>query len=194
VLAPRQACSVRVDFHPSAVGLRRATLRLQGGPAFAELPLEGRGRAEALGLLQARPGALWFDASAATAGTASAPAGLVWHNGGPAALRVSSLGLRGEGFGTRSGGSCPAAPFILQPGQGCSADVVWNGSADARFGAELIARSDGGAPLAVPLAVVEDPALRSNVGGSGGGGFGAAWVLWLALAAAALRCKASRDG
>jgi hypothetical protein len=193
VLAPRQACSVRIDFHPSAAGPRRATLRLQGGAAFAELPLEGRGRAEALGLLQARPEALWFDASAATAGSGSAPGGLYWHNGGPAALRVSSLGLRGDGFATRGGGSCPAAPFLLQPGQSCTSEVAWNGTTDARFGAEFVARTDDGAPLAVPLAVVEDPALRSNVGGSGGGGFGAAWVLLLAVAAAALRGKAWRD-
>jgi hypothetical protein len=190
VLAPRQACSLRVHFHPSAVGPRSAMLRVQGGAAWADMPLAGRGRAEALGLLQALPRSVTFDAAAAV------PASLFWHNEGAAALRVSSVGLRGDGFGL-PGSTCPETPFILQPGQTCSTDVAWNGGADARFGAEVVARSDTGAPLAVPLTVVEDPALRSNVGGSGGGtfhgGMGTAWVLALALAAAVLRRAESRD-
>jgi hypothetical protein len=186
VLAPRRACSLRVAFHPSAAGARTSTLRVQGGLASAELPLDGRGRAEAVGLLTSLPKALWFDAAAGPVPTA-----LFWHNGGPAALRVASLGLRGEGFSLQGGG-CPAPPFVLQAGQACDVGLAWNGGADARFGAELVARVDGAAALAVPLALVEDPGQRSNVGG--GGGFAAAWVLALALAGCALRRAESSDG
>ena len=194
VLAPAASCTLRLRFHPTQAGLRRAVLSTAGGVTPSTFALQGQALAPALPDLRATPALLAF---AARTGQA-APAQPLWlRNVGAAALRVDALTLLGSGYAfgaTGSMGACAADGFELLPGSACALDVAWSGSAAAAAGATLSATGPGLlAQAAVPLSVTEDPAQQSNIG-TGGGNMSALSLLALCIALLALsRTKSRHD-
>lgn len=203
LLAAGARCEIEVTFRPSRPGPRSATLLLQpAGGAAVQVTLaagEGRDSSSALpfgGGLGVAPDVLVFQAGPAGAG-AGRQRTLRWRNEGATPLRIAGFELQGAGFETVADEAtapldrCPAPPFVLQPGQGCSTAVRWPGSSAGAGGARLVALADdpwGG--NAAELRISEDPAGRSNVGQGGGAPGAAGW--WLALAGAVAALAASR--
>ena len=197
LLAPAASCTLRLRYHPTQAGLRRATLLTAGGATPSTLPLQGQALAPALPDLRAAPSLLAF---AARTGQA-APVQPLWlRNVGSASLRVDALTLLGSGYAFSATGSmgamgaCAADGFELLPGSACALDVAWSGSAAAAAGATLSATGPGLlAQAAVPLSVTEDPAQQSNIG-TGGGNMSALSLLALCIALLALsRTKSRHD-
>ena len=200
VLAPAASCTLRLRYHPTQAGLRRATLLAfvtVGGVAPSAVPLQGQALAPALPDLRATPAWLAF---AARTGQA-APAQPLWlRNVGAAALRVDTLTLLGSGYAFSAVSNisnistCAIDGFELLPGDACALDVAWTGSAAAAAGATLSATGPALlAQAAVPLSVTEDPAQQSNVG-TGGGSMSPLALLALCIALLALaRTKSRHD-
>lgn len=191
VLAAGAQCTLLLSFHPAGPGQRQGWLFLPGGDGLPALQLKGTGFVPAAGRVVAQPAAVTFQA---IPGAAPPSQRVVISNVGAAAARVSSLGVVGAGFELvpSTAAACPAVPFDLLPGLSCTLGVTWAGTAAGAAGADLlVALEDGAGELRVPLAVSEDPLLKTNNGGSGGAVHGL-WWLGLALAAGLLRGAPSR--
>lgn len=184
-LAVGESCAVRVAFHPRAAGDREAVLSVgeAGAPPSLVWPLRGRGLAPPVSVVQLLPSALAFVAE----GGVVPPARVFrLRNDGTAALALASVRLQGAGFTLAAGEpvSCDEASLVLLPGESCALSLAWAGRADGASGNALLLGADD--PLgetSVPLGVSESPSLRSNEGGSGGGGLSAVLLVWLMAAA-----------
>lgn len=187
-LAAGESCRLRVLFHPRAGGLREAALHVgaAAAPPLLSWPLLARGHAGVAAVAQLLPVGLDFVAE----GGSPPPARVLWlRNDGNAALGLASVGLQGSGFalGGEVGPSCAEAALVLLPGEACALSLAWLGRSDGAAGNALLLGGDATlGELSVPLTVSESPTLRSNEGG-GGGMFSGMLLLWLAIAAMALR-------
>jgi hypothetical protein len=182
LLAPGARCSLQVNFHPAQAGSRSAVLGW-GESALPTLALHGRGIDAALGDLRALPQHVSFQARSGNAAPAQR---VILQNVGPASLSVTSIRLLGtqgtpEPFTASAEAACASATVPLLPGETCSIDVTWSGSAAAAAGASLgIGSGDALGGASVALAVSEDPAQISNQG-QGGGALTLSWLLALLL-------------
>lgn len=191
------SCRLTLNFSSTSTGLRSATLvlwpadqaeallvSLEARVAAAAGSWNGRRTAAAEPALQAEPAVLTFEA---LVGQAGAPAQtLRLANQGQHALTVTALASSSPAFVVEAG-DCLDVPRALLPGDACTLQLRWSGAAISEGQLRIDATGTAGTvSVTVPLAVSEDPAQRSNVGGSAGGGFAGAsqpwWLLALALA------------
>lgn len=152
-LAPGERCTLEYAFRPTAVGERRAELRLatDGGDALAASPeLKGSGlpRQAALRISPAR-----LELGEQRVGAASGPMKVTIANDGTAPLRLRELEIRSDdpaaGFELRPG-TCKGA--TLGPGKSCAVEVVFQPRADGGHTATLEVSHDAGGSRRVPLA------------------------------------------
>lgn len=184
VLAPGARCTLRVNFHPGGSGERRAWLRAASEPSLPGLELRGRGLARVRGELRVSPASVVFQART---GVPSEPQRLSVHNDGAAEVDVAAIELRGSAFVPADSGSLACAAALLAPGEACTLELSWPGSAAAVAGSTLaLSATDAFASAQLPIVVSEDPAQRSNAGTGGGALIGASWA-W--LAALLLACR-----
>lgn len=116
VLLEGATCQVEVRFTPTLAGAQAAEVQLVStGTLPPRLVLTGTGLAGPAPAATLSTTALVFGDT--VAGAQSAPQEVVLTSTGSGALQVTAVTLDGAFVST--GGTCPAAPFALVPGQGC---------------------------------------------------------------------------
>lgn len=189
-LAPAASCSLRLQFHPASAGERRAWLRSTSEPALPGIELVARGVAPARGELLATPARVVFQARV---GATSEPQRVQIINPGAAEVDLTSIELQGSGFTLARLGPQACSTAILMPGEHCTLELAWAGTAAAAGGATLaLTAGDAFASAQVAVAVSEDPAQRSNVG-TGGGALNGPWLIALLFACCALRAARTQS-
>jgi hypothetical protein len=190
-LASGAQCTLLLRFQPTGPGRREAWLFAPGPSGSPGLKLQGVGLVTAAGRAAAKPGEVTFQANPAGG---PPPQSVVIVNEGAATATVAGLAVSGAGFRavTSAVSACPEPPFDLLPGLSCNLSIEWAGTAAGAAGSTLrVTTGEDGAELRVPLAVAEDPLLRTNEGGGGGAVYGL-WWLGLACAAGLLHRSVSR--
>lgn len=203
VLLEGATCQVDVRFLPTLAGAQSAEVQLVStGTLPPPLVLTGTGLAGPAPAATLSTTVLALGDT--VAGAQSAPQEVVLTSTGSGALQVGTVTL--DGPFVRTGGTCPAAPFVLVPGQGCTLRVAAAPTtAGPLAGAVTLAAVGLAQPLQVTLTGrgTEPPPDSGGgcsiaSGGSGGrGGFDPLLALLTAGALAVLvarRRGGGRDG
>lgn len=195
VLLEGATCQVEVRFMPTLAGAQSAEVQLVStGTLPPRLVLTGTGLAGPAPAATLSTTALAL--GDAVTGAQSAPQEVVLTSTGSGALQVTAVTL--DGAFVRTGGTCPAAPFVLVPGQGCVLRVVAAPTTAGPLAGMLTLTAVG---LAQPLQVTltgrgTDPPPDSGGGCSiasgGSGGRGGVDPLLALLAVGALGVLVAR--
>ncbi|MEY2894000.1 MAG: hypothetical protein RJA98_3908 [Pseudomonadota bacterium] len=171
VLAAGSSCTLVLSFSPAAAGSRSASLQVSSnGSNPGALSLSGTGAAAASAAVSTTPTSLSLQMDATA--SSSAPQTLLISNSGSAVLNVSGYAIATGAFSVAPAASngCPAAPFVLQPGQSCALNVTWTSATDTSASGSVQITTDASAtPLDVPVL-----ATRSSVSNTGESGSGSA--------------------
>lgn len=147
-LAPRQSCSIKVQFSPSTTGTRTGAITLTDGTRNSPqvIPLNGAGVNGPF--LALSPGRLNFDPQAI--GTSSTPATIQVSNTGNSALQIVTVGVTGPNSTDFSeSNTCGSS---LTPGSICTISVTFKPSvAGARSANISISDSADASPKLVAL-------------------------------------------
>lgn len=197
-LAAGASCAVRLNFHPSAAGPRRATLVAAiAGQEPVAISIAGLGQAPAIGIAMASPAELRLRAS--QTGPEAAQSAML-SNEGPAVLPVAPVSLQGSGFVAMAAAAdepCGGEGWALLPGETCRLGASWTGGAAAQLGGRWSVQA-GDQSLTVVLGVGEDPPAVANVGAGalslGTGDARSDLLLGIALAIALAGVGAARRG
>jgi hypothetical protein len=193
-LASGASCTVAIAFAPSAAGSRTAQLDVLGDADPGPIDLSGTGVAAAgAPMLTLSPE--YMTLSGPT-NHGLQPQALVLSNAGTAVLDVTGFVVPpGVEIGSdeAKGGTCPAAPFQLPPGQSCSVLVVPDGGA---VNGEIAVQSNSD-PAPPTVKVSGAPLENAGAGGCSIGRpdapFDPVWFLMLGGALAGLWLRRPHD-
>ncbi|WP_036517331.1 choice-of-anchor D domain-containing protein [Nevskia soli] len=162
-LAAGSACTIAVVFSPGAAGLRSANLNVvSNATGLTPASLSGNGVAGGAPALSLSPTAIYLT------GPTNAPLqpqALVLTNSGAGVLQVTKVAaaapLQVMDASTPGGGTCPPAPFSLQPGSSCTLMVGASGPVNTQ---QLQISSNAGAAPSV-VSVSGTPLTNAGAGG-----------------------------
>ncbi len=161
-LQPNQACTISVEFKPTAAGTRSATLQIltnagnvAGGTIL--IPLSGTGVAAAPGISVSPTS--WNFGSVLT--ISSSTKAFTLTSTGNSALTIALMTIAGTNAGSfTQTNSCGGS---LQPGQQCTINVVFKPTSVGLQSAQLdIFHNAGGSPLVITLSGTGDSKIKDT--------------------------------
>jgi trimeric autotransporter adhesin len=157
-VAPGQSCTMAVQFLPTAVGTRTASLQLSSNASAVTISLTGLAAPAPAPAVSLAPSAQDF--SLATVGAAPVSRTVVLGNTGAAALSLSSVAITGTGFtgnhncgvSLAAGASCTVTMAFAPSGAGAATGKLTVVS-NALTSPNVVALTGAGSLAAVPMLV-----------------------------------------